>query len=242
MQTAIEANKFAKDEIIGISEHKITNEERIAQIQYGLADRGLKAHFSKANRTTKEGASAGVALLWKAWLDVAEVGEAFDEARAVSLVWRHHTTGPILIVQIYGISGKETDNFPFFERILGGAAARGIPFIVMGDFNCDINDVGWWNAQKNYHATVINFGLTCKVNDSLRAIDFMIVTESLQAVFTDRYSFDTSLATHKALRLKMRGDANCQVHVIDNPPQKPQAKPVFGPQQDPQGRAVWLGV
>ena len=84
MQTAIEANKFAKDEIIGVSEHKITNEERIAQIQNGLAGRGLKAHFTKANKTTKEGASAGVALLWKAWLDVSEVGEAFDEARAVS--------------------------------------------------------------------------------------------------------------------------------------------------------------
>jgi hypothetical protein len=54
MQMAFEANRFCKDEIIGVSEHKIIHEEIIAQIQSGLAGGGFKAHFAKANRTTKD--------------------------------------------------------------------------------------------------------------------------------------------------------------------------------------------
>ena len=138
MQSAFDANVFHKDEIIGVSEHKILHIERFAQIQSRLATSSFAAHFTKAVRTDKHGISAGVALIWKKWLDVSEVGELFDEARAVSMVWRHHTTGPILIIQIHGVSGKETDNLPFFDRVLSAAAARGIPFVVMGDFDCDI--------------------------------------------------------------------------------------------------------
>ena len=79
------------------------------------------------------------------------------------------------------------------------------PMIIMGDFNWGFQEVFEYCNECFPHVLPLHHGDTCFVQDSARPIDFTIVSKSMLTGITRHGNIPTSMSTHKAIYVNIRG-------------------------------------
>ena len=95
MNKAIEDSEFDQESMICISEHKLNTQEKVADAQAWAKHKGWKLFAPPAKTTDKRFPSAGVAIMWKPWLSVSNIGglKSCDETRWTSCQLELRKTG-----------------------------------------------------------------------------------------------------------------------------------------------------
>jgi hypothetical protein len=106
-----------------------------------------------------------------------------------------------VFVSLYAPQNK-TDTLHLVSRTLTTLASQPKPYIIIGDFNYDVNELrAEMHAQGHAHITFVDFGPTCHTHKGSSHIDAAILSDHAASVAT-KYSVQKStLATHDVLHL-----------------------------------------
>ena len=132
--------------IVLVQETKVRADELEALSQSAYAQ-GWKPFWAPALSGAKGGASAGVLILARAWLDAWTDGPSPADGmvyagRAVRCFLRTKDLGTLAIYLVYGdCTGGVTGNAPLHKALVEDVRRHGVPSVLGGDWNLDPPDV-----------------------------------------------------------------------------------------------------
>ena len=100
-----------------------------------VLDLGWRGNLSQSTRTDRGGTRGGVGVLWRPWITV----EAQDEViagHAFAITMRSSKLGSITCMSVYGWPfSNDQKKAIIWKSISEYLAARGLPYLIGGDFN-----------------------------------------------------------------------------------------------------------
>ncbi len=218
--------------IIAVAEHRLPDERRRARAQNSIEKFGWKGFFTESAVGEKGGTSSGVALLWRNYMHLSDVGLHVNTPRALSASVEISRLGQVEMLSVYGWVDDQHKTLALLEVEKLRLLASGRPWVIFGDFNIPAEAMRQWLREVGNWGAVIDAGPSCYSGEIPSAIDFFIVQPGMEVVMSDVRLFDSGLATHKPVGITVKGGAQGRVRVLCKNG-RAAVKPVFGPSLAP---------
>jgi hypothetical protein len=145
------------------------------------------------------------------------------------------------IVAIYGSGRCVEYTQRLLEDIRIQVQATGLPSIIVGDFNWDVDECRQWMSGCKWHMWGQDFGRTCTTAEKVSSIDYMPISPQLRGAIISSASLNSKLATHGPVRIGLAVKRDVEVRVFEAPTKsRPQNTPVIGPHmEDTSNASQW---
>jgi hypothetical protein len=187
------SNEISFD-LLAVQEHHLVA-GKWSQAQHDLPS-NLRAVTGPARATKSGGSEGGVAFIFSPTLPVAQVGALLKGPRWLSL-----ELYGVTYVSFYAPQHRK-EAFELLSSMFETLLASRKPFVILGDFTCDVSRVqAWLNSSGHLSITAVNFGPTCSTHSGKTAIGFTLLCHTVAPTLIKYHTQATTLATHDTLHL-----------------------------------------
>ena len=223
----IRNGEMADYDVIAIQEHKLS-QDNIPKAQADILALGWRSFFANCVTTDKNGKSAGVGFLWRKNSHITSPGKTFCDPRKVTLEIDIHDWGPLVLCCFYGWDSKPQEGLRELDKMLSQLTSSAKPYIILGDFNIDVQTTQAHIEGLHVKPLVIEAGSTCFTSVA-STLDYAVMDRNLCHINMKVEILDTSLATHKPFSLTLCfKDSSVKVQALLKPP-RANSDLVFGP-------------
>ena len=155
LSSALEQPHFANSSVIGLQEHKLRDPQQIAAFRKRLARMGWDSFVPPALTGQGGGASAGVALLWRAWLSCFAEPELLWPGRVAVAYFHFSRHGRIVVYSVYGFGEGIKANSKLLQTVIQHVMSHDMLYMIIGDFNTSPEDMHTYLSEELYSAKVV---------------------------------------------------------------------------------------
>ena len=156
----------------------------------------------------------------------------------MSIQIEHASLGQVLFVTFYG---HQDSNITLrrLEDIIVKLKATGFCFVIAGDFNISSEDMSQWLPTNHPRMQLRDGGNSCFTPISVSTIDYFMFHGQCCAMDTSVRTLDTSLATHRPVKLTFNLWNNTEVVNWMPRGTRPPGNLVIGPSLGEANTAQW---
>jgi hypothetical protein len=138
----------------------------------------------------------GCGFVFPSHLPVMQAGHLTNTPYAYSVV-----VYGMLFISCYGTQCSR-DTFSMLHDTLCKAAASGMPYVTVGDFNIRNAAMRHWLFEQGICVQVLDFGVACTQQGGPSDIDFAILSPCASHHISRHFKQQTTLNTHQAIHVE----------------------------------------
>ena len=233
-QELISAGELGNFGVLAVQEHKLQDQEKCDRARKSMAKSGMLAFMPCCTTTNKGGASSGVGFVWPKHVHTQNPGILFGDTNKASIEVDVPGFGFVMCVSYYGKASRPADTVMEVTHILGILKNRKMPYVLMGDFNVDVEEMMESAAMWGKHIHILEGGKSCfpggNIEVEATTLDYAFISEELDKISFRVNTLSTTLATHRpvAFELAIKDAKENRVLALDRQ-SKPNTKRVVGP-------------